>query len=112
LDLGVSSYQLDREERGFRYQSDAPLDMRMGPDAPQTAAELLATLNVEEIARILKDYGEERYADRIAHLIHKERSVRPITTSQQLVEIVKAAIPARARRRGPHPARRTFQALR
>jgi S-adenosyl-methyltransferase MraW len=112
LDLGVSSHQLDRAERGFRYQSDAPLDMRMGPDAPKTAAELLATLPVEEIARILREYGEERFADRIARFIDQERAVRPITTSEQLVAIVKAAIPARARRTGPHPARRTFQALR
>ncbi|HLS91410.1 MAG TPA: 16S rRNA (cytosine(1402)-N(4))-methyltransferase RsmH [Limnochordia bacterium] len=112
LDLGVSSHQLDRAERGFRYQSDAPLDMRMGPDAPKTAAELLATLPVEEIARILREYGEERFADRIARFIAQERAVRPITTSEQLVAIVKAAIPARARRTGPHPARRTFQALR
>lgn len=112
LDLGVSSHQLDKEERGFRYQSDAPLDMRMGPDAPRSAAELLAHLEVGEIARILREFGEERFADRIARFIDEERRVRPIVTSGHLVEIVKAAIPARARRKGPHPAKRTFQALR
>lgn len=112
LDLGVSSHQLDEEERGFRYQSDAPLDMRMGPDAPRTAAELLAEAEVDEIARILRDYGEERFAERIARFIDAERRKRPIQTTGQLVEIVKAAIPARARRSGPHPAKRTFQALR
>lgn len=112
LDLGVSSHQLDEEERGFRYQSDAPLDMRMGPDAPRSAAELLAELDADEIARILREYGEERFARRIAGFIDAERRRRPIQTTGHLVEIVKAAIPARARRSGPHPAKRTFQALR
>lgn len=112
LDVGVSSHQLDEEERGFRYQSDVPLDMRMGPDAPRSAAQLLAELEVHEIARILREYGEERFAERIARFIDAERRVRPILSTGHLVEIVKAAIPARARRKGPHPAKRTFQALR
>lgn len=112
IDLGVSSHQLDREERGFSYWGDAPLDMRMGPDASKTAAELLAELDAGEIAQILRDYGEERWAARIARFIVEERERRPIQTAGQLVEIIKAAIPAAARREGPHPARRTFQALR
>ncbi|MBO2520550.1 MAG: 16S rRNA (cytosine(1402)-N(4))-methyltransferase RsmH [Clostridia bacterium] len=112
LDLGVSSHQLDREERGFSYWKDAYLDMRMGPDAPRTAAQLLAELEIGEIARILRDYGEERWAARIAQFIGEARKTRPIETAGQLVEIVKAAVPAAARRSGPHPARRTFQALR
>jgi len=112
FDLGVSSHQLDTEERGFSYWGDAYLDMRMGPDAPKSAAELLAELDVGEITRILREYGEERWAARIAHFIGEERKKRPIRTAAQLVEIIKAAIPAGARRSGPHPARRTFQALR
>ena len=110
-DLGVSSHQLDTEERGFSYRGER-LDMRMGPDAPRTAADLLRELDEGELARILREYGEERFAARIAREIVKERRIAPVETADRLVEIVKRAIPAAARRSGPHPARRTFQALR
>lgn len=112
LDLGVSSHQLDVEARGFSYWGDAPLDMRMGPDAPQTAAELVAGLDVGELTRIFQEYGEERFAARIARAIVERRAKRPIQTTSDLAELVKNAIPAAARRKGPHPARRVFQALR
>ena len=112
FDLGVSSPQLDVAERGFSYRHDAPLDMRMDPTAEVTAADLIATLSEDELTKILLEYGEERWAKRIAKFIVEERRHRPITTTGHLVEIVKAAIPAGARRVGPHPARRTFQALR
>ncbi|SMB94298.1 16S rRNA (cytosine1402-N4)-methyltransferase [Thermanaeromonas toyohensis ToBE] len=112
FDLGVSSYQLERVERGFTYQAEAPLDMRMDRRQDLTAAEIVNTWPEEELARILKEYGEERWASRIARFIVKARQRTPIRTTLQLVEIVKAAIPARFRRTGPHPARRTFQALR
>lgn len=112
FDLGVSSYQLDTPERGFSYQHDAPLDMRMDPAQPVSAQDLLATASEAELARIIKEYGEEKWADRIARFIVRQREKRPIKTTGQLVDIIKAAIPAAARRQGPHPARRTFQALR
>lgn len=112
MDLGVSSHQLDTEERGFSYWGDGPLDMRLGPDAPLTAEQLLATANVEELARILRDYGEERWAGRIARAIVERRDRRPIRTAADLVALIKEAVPAKARTGGPHPARRTFQALR
>lgn len=112
FDLGVSSYQLERVERGFTYQAEAPLDMRMDRRQELTAAEIVNTWPEEELTRILREYGEERWAARIAHFIVKARKKTPIRTTLQLVEIVKAAIPARFRRTGPHPARRTFQALR
>lgn len=111
-DLGVSSYQLDTPARGFTYWEDVPLDMRMDPEAPVTAADLVNNLSVWELAKIIAEYGEERWASRIAEFIVKEREHRPITTTGQLVEVIKKAIPAGARRLGPHPARRTFQALR
>lgn len=110
-DLGVSSHQLDTAERGFSYHNE-PLDMRMGPDAPHTAAELLEQLEEDELVHILRTYGEERWADRIAKAIVRRRAQRPIQTATDLAEIVKHAIPAAARRSGPHPARRSFQALR
>lgn len=109
FDLGVSSPQLDRPERGFTYRSDAPLDMRMDPDAPSSAASILAEADEADLARILWDLGDERHARRIARAIV---AARPVTTTGQLVDIVRAAIPAPARRRGGHPAKRTFQALR
>jgi len=113
FDLGVSSPQLDVAERGFSYQADAPLDMRMDPTRQTpTAAEIVATYSEEDLARILRDFGEERWAPRIAAFIVAARGPSPLTTTSQLVEVVKAAIPASARREGPHPARRTFQALR
>lgn len=112
FDLGVSSYQLDNPARGFSYQHDAPLDMRMDPEQVTTAKDLVNTLPVEQLARIIKEYGEERWSTRIAGFIGEERKQRPIETTDQLVEIIKKAVPAGARRQGPHPAKRTFQALR
>jgi 16S rRNA (cytosine1402-N4)-methyltransferase len=112
FDLGVSSYQLDNPARGFSYQHDAALDMRMDPEQETTAAELVNNLPVAELAKIIKDYGEERWASRIAAFIGEERKSRRIETTGQLVEVIKKAVPAGARREGPHPAKRTFQALR
>lgn len=112
FDLGVSSPQLDMAERGFSYQHDAPLDMRMDPASPITAAHLVATFSEQELAKVIFDYGEERWAKRIASFIVKRRQESPIRTTGDLVDIIKAAVPAGARRQGPHPARRTFQALR
>lgn len=112
FDLGVSSPQLDEAERGFTYQQDAPLDMRMDPGGEVTARELVNRLDEHELARILREFGEERYAGRVARFIVRERRRRPVETTLQLVAIVKDAIPAPARRTGGHPARRTFQALR
>jgi len=112
FDLGVSSPQLDAAERGFSYRHDAPLDMRMDPSSPVTAADLLATLTEEELAKILLEYGEERWARRIARFIVEERRRSPIMTTGHLVDVIKAAIPKGARSAGPHPARKTFQALR
>jgi 16S rRNA (cytosine1402-N4)-methyltransferase len=112
FDLGVSSPQLDEEERGFSYKHEAPLDMRMDRSQPFSAAHLVNTASVEELTRIISEYGEERWAKRIAIFIERYRRERQIVTTSQLAEIIKAAIPASARRTGPHPARRTFQALR
>lgn len=112
FDLGVSSMQLDRVERGFAYATDAPLDMRMDPTTGVTAADVLATYAERDLARILRDYGEERFATRIAAAIVKRRARQPITSSGELVEILRGAIPAAAQRGGGHPAKRTFQALR
>ena len=111
-DLGVSSLQLDEGDRGFSYRADAPLDMRMDPTTGITAAEVVATYPRAELARILREYGEERFAGRIARAIDEARRRGPIATTGQLAELVKAAVPAAARRTGPHPARRAFQALR
>ncbi|MGZ4479465.1 MAG: 16S rRNA (cytosine(1402)-N(4))-methyltransferase RsmH [Nocardioidaceae bacterium] len=112
FDLGVSSMQLDVRERGFAYAEDAPLDMRMNDTAGQTAADVLNTYPDEELARILKVYGEEKFARRIADSIVRERAKEPFTRSARLVELIREAIPAPARRTGGHPAKRTFQALR
>lgn len=112
LDLGVSSMQLDERERGFAYAVDAPLDMRMDQGTSLTAAEVLNTYPASELARILRAYGQERFAVRIASSIVRERAREPFTTSARLVELIRAAIPAPARRVGGHPAKRTFQALR
>lgn len=112
LDLGVSSYQLDTAERGFSYMHDAPMDMRMNEDDNFTAYDVVNDYSEADLYRIIKDYGEERWASRIASFIVKERKNAPIETTGQLVEIIKAAIPAAARRDGPHPAKRTFQAIR
>mgnify|MGYP006281395449 CR=1 FL=1 len=112
FDLGVSSMQLDDAERGFAYAQDAPLDMRMDSTTGRTAAEIVNTYSASELARILRQYGEERYAKRIANFIVREREFAPLTSSAQLVSIVREAIPAPARRTGGNPAKRTFQALR
>jgi len=111
FDLGVSSMQIDVRERGFSYAKDAPLDMRMDPTRGQSAADVLNTYSVSELARLLKVYGEERFAQRIAQRIVREREREPFDTSARLVDVVAAAIPAAARRSG-HPAKRIFQALR
>jgi 16S rRNA (cytosine1402-N4)-methyltransferase len=111
FDLGVSSMQLDVTERGFAYREDAPLDMRMGSTGP-TAADVLNTYPEAELARILREYGEEKFARRIAATVVRERAREPFTTSARLVELLYTAIPAPARRSGGHPAKRTFQALR
>lgn len=113
FDLGVSTYQLAAPERGFTYQDpDAPLDMRVDPDLPRTAADLLNELDRRELARIFREYGEERWASRIAAFVVRFRRRRPFRVAGDLVECIKAAVPAAARRRGGHPARRVFQALR
>lgn len=112
FDLGVSSMQLDRTERGFSYASDAPLDMRMDPDADLTAAEVLNTYDERALSRMLREFGEERFASRIAAQIVRRRARKPFATTGELVELLYEAIPAPARRTGGHPAKRTFQALR
>lgn len=111
-DLGVSSPQFDEGERGFSYNQDAPLDMRMDQDAYLTAKEIINEWPEEEIARILYTYGEEKFSRRIARVIVEKRSQSPIETTGELVELIKEGIPAAARRTGGHPAKRSFQALR
>jgi 16S rRNA (cytosine1402-N4)-methyltransferase len=112
FDLGVSSMQLDEPGRGFAYATDAPLDMRMDPTAGPTAADVLNTYPVTELARILREYGEERFATKIARAVVAERHRAPFDSSARLVRLVYDAVPAAARRTGGHPAKRTFQALR
>ncbi|MCA1832743.1 MAG: 16S rRNA (cytosine(1402)-N(4))-methyltransferase RsmH [Actinomycetota bacterium] len=112
FDLGVSSMHFDRPERGFSYQNNAPLDMRMDPAQPVTAADVVNTYDERDLTRIIREYGEERWAARIAKFIVASRKKRRIQTTYDLVEVIRAAVPAAARRGGPHPARRTFQALR
>jgi 16S rRNA (cytosine1402-N4)-methyltransferase len=112
FDLGVSSMQLDVRERGFAYAEDAPLDMRMDPTTGQTAAELLNTASAQELTRILREYGEEKFASKIAREVVRRRETTPFSSSADLVELLYATIPAPARRTGGHPAKRTFQALR
>jgi 16S rRNA (cytosine1402-N4)-methyltransferase len=109
FDLGVSSHQLDRADRGFSYRLDAPLDMRMDPDAPLSALDVVNGWSEAELTRLLAEHGESRFAARIAGRIVR---ARPLLTTAQLAEVVRDAIPAAARRRGGHPARRTFQAIR
>jgi 16S rRNA (cytosine1402-N4)-methyltransferase len=109
FDLGVSSPQLDRAQRGFSFRNDGPLDMRMDPSRPTSAADLVNTLDERELADLLRELGDERHHRRIARAIV---AARPIDTTQQLEAVIRAAIPAPARRTGGHPARRTFQALR
>ena len=112
MDLGVSSYQLDEASRGFSYMQDAPLDMRMNRDNDFSAYDIVNNYSEEQLYKIIKDYGEERFAKRIANFIVNAREINPIQTTLELVEIIKNAIPAKARREGPHPAKRTFQAIR
>jgi len=113
FDLGVSSPQLDVADRGFSFKADAPLDMRMDPGQHSTtAAEVIAHYSEADLARIIRDYGEDRWASRIAAFIVAARARRPIETTGELVDVIKAAIPASARRSGGHPAKKTFQALR
>jgi 16S rRNA (cytosine1402-N4)-methyltransferase len=112
FDLGVSSMQLDRPERGFSYAQDAPLDMRMDQDAELTAAEILNTWDRGRLTEALRRFGEEKFASRIAGFIVDRRAGRPFTRTSELVEVLYEAIPAPARRTGGHPAKRTFQALR
>jgi 16S rRNA (cytosine1402-N4)-methyltransferase len=112
FDLGVSSMQLDQPARGFAYAQDAPLDMRMDPGAGPTAADVLNGYSAAELARVLREYGEERFAGRIAAAVVRERARRPIRSTGELVALVRDSIPAPARRTGGNPAKRTFQALR
>ncbi|ADL51492.1 16S rRNA (cytosine(1402)-N(4))-methyltransferase RsmH [Clostridium cellulovorans] len=112
MDLGVSSHQLDVAERGFSYMKDAPLDMRMNQERDFSAYDIVNTYSEEQLFKIIRDYGEEKFAKRIASFIVKNRNEKTIETTFQLVEIIKNAIPAKARREGPHPAKRTFQAIR
>lgn len=112
MDLGVSSYQLDNAERGFSYMQDAPLDMRMNSDSSFSAYEVVNQYSEDELYKIIRDYGEEKFAKRVAKFIVDRREQKSIETTFELVDIIKAAIPAKARREGPHPAKRTFQAIR
>ena len=112
MDLGISSMQVDRPERGFSYARQAPLDMRMDPDQPISAATLVAESSEADLARWFREYGEERYARQIARAIVRRRGVDPITTTGDLVEVVRSAVPAGALFAGGHPAKRVFQALR
>ena len=112
LDLGVSSHQLDEAERGFSYRFDAPLDMRMDRSGGRTAADVVNTYDEERLFHVIKEYGEERFAGRIARSICRQRENKPIETTGELAEIIKDSIPAKARMNGGHPAKRTFQAIR
>jgi 16S rRNA (cytosine1402-N4)-methyltransferase len=112
FDLGVSSLQLDAVDRGFAYAQDAPLDMRMDPGSPLTAETVVNTYPASELTRVLRDYGEERFAARIAGAIVRERERERLASTGRLAELVRAAIPAATRRTGGHPAKRTFQAIR
>lgn len=112
FDLGFSSYQVDNEKRGFSYQTDAELDMRMDQRQKLTAKYIVNFWREEELRQLIRDYGEEKWASRIAQFIVKKRAYQSINTTEELVQVIKAAIPASARRAGPHPAKRTFQALR
>jgi 16S rRNA (cytosine1402-N4)-methyltransferase len=112
LDLGMSSMQVDTWERGFSYAYDAPLDMRMGPEQEMTARDIVNTWDERRLARLMREYGEERYANRIARAMVRARAREELATTQQLVDVIKAAVPVPAQFAGGHPARRTFQALR
>ena len=112
LDLGVSSHQLDEGERGFSYHQNAKLDMRMNRECKKSAWDIVNTYSMEDLHRIIKDYGEEKWAKRIAECIDNEREEKAIDTTFDLVEIIKKAVPKKFRQDGPHPAKRTFQAIR
>lgn len=112
LDLGVSSHQLDEGERGFSYKKEARLDMRMNRDQDFSAWDVVNTYSKEDLERIINDYGEENWAKRIAEFIVESRALEPIETTEDLVTVIKKAVPSGARRGGPHPAKRTFQAIR
>ena len=112
LDLGVSSYQLDDAERGFTYREDAPFDMRMDQRKALTAREVVNSYSEQDLYRIIRDYGEDRFAKNIAKHIMRERQIQSIETTGELIHIIKAAIPAKVRATGGHPAKRTFQAIR
>jgi 16S rRNA (cytosine1402-N4)-methyltransferase len=112
FDLGVSSMQLDLADRGFAYAQDAPLDMRMNPEDELTAADVLNTYTSRELSKVLREYGEEKFAKRIADAVVRERATEPFTTSARLVDLIRDSIPQAARRTGGNPAKRTFQALR
>ncbi len=112
MDLGVSSLQLDEPERGFSYAQDAPLDMRMDPSTGPTAADILNTYDERDLARVLREYGEERFAARIARNVVRARATAPLTRTAELVDILRASIPAATRKTGGNPAKRSFQALR
>jgi 16S rRNA (cytosine1402-N4)-methyltransferase len=112
MDLGVSSLQLDEPERGFSYAQDAPLDMRMDPSTGPTAADVLNTYDERDLARVLREYGEERFAARIARNVVRARATAPLTRTAELVDILRASIPAATRKTGGNPAKRSFQALR
>lgn len=111
-DLGVSSYQLDEKDRGFSYMNDAPLDMRMDRRIEFSAYNVVNEYSFEELYKVIREYGEENFAKRIAEFIVEERSKKPIKTTGELTEVIKRAIPAKFRREGPHPSKRTFQAIR
>lgn len=112
MDLGVSSHQLDEGERGFSYMKDAPLDMRMNRDSNFSAYNVVNNYSEEELTKVIRNFGEEKFARRISQFIVDRRGKKPVETTYELVDIIKAAIPAKARREGPHPAKRTFQAIR
>ena len=112
MDLGVSSYQLDNADRGFSYMKDAHLDMRMSQTSPKTAREIVNSYSCEELTRIFYEYGEEKWSKRIAEFICERRAVKPLETTFELVDAIKAAIPKKARSDGGHPAKRVFQAIR
>ncbi len=112
LDIGVSSYQLDNPERGFSYMHDAPLDMRMDAGSGKSARDVVNGYSCEELTRIFYEYGEEKWSKRVAEFICKRRAEKPLETTYELVDVIKAAIPAKARAEGGHPAKRIFQAIR
>lgn len=112
MDLGVSSYQLDKPERGFSYMHDAPLDMRMNKENTFSAYDVVNSYDEQKLYKVIRDYGEEKFAKRIANFIVEKRKEKNVNSTLELVDIIKSAIPAKFRREGPHPAKRTFQAIR